>query len=124
MATSPVPIRSEFVPVRALETSQVEELLRLQKAAQKITSILDLDELIDKVVNDIALSFGCVEANIYLHEEEASDMVLAGVHGCTCHGKGARLKVGKQGMVGYVASTRQMRYAPNVLKDEYYVACE
>jgi sigma-B regulation protein RsbU (phosphoserine phosphatase) len=27
-------------------------------------------------------------------------------------------------MVGYVASTGQMRYAPDVRKDEYYVACE
>ena len=124
MAASSIPIRNEFIPVRTLESAQVEELLRLQKAAQKITSILDLDELIDKVVNDIALSFGCVEANIYLHEEDASEMVLAGVHGCTCHGKGARLTAGEQGMVGYVARTRQMRYAPDVSKDEYYIACE
>src|ERR1700692_5009393 len=27
-------------------------------------------------------------------------------------------------MVGYVASTGQMRYAPDVRKDEYYSACE
>ena len=27
-------------------------------------------------------------------------------------------------MVGYVASTGQMRYAPDVRKDEYYIACE
>ena len=49
---------------------QVDELQRLQKAAQKITSILDLDELIDKIVNDVAHSFGCVEANIYLHDAD------------------------------------------------------
>ena len=38
--------------------------------------------------------------------------------------KGSRLKVGKEGMVGYVAATGQMRYAPDVRKDPYYVACE
>src|SRR5258708_24963480 len=38
--------------------------------------------------------------------------------------KGNRLKIGKAGMVGYVASHGQMRYAPDVRKDEYYVACE
>jgi len=51
-------------------------------------------------------------------------MVLAGVHGCSVNHKGHRLKIGKQGMVGYVASTGQMRYAPDVRKDDYYIACE
>jgi sigma-B regulation protein RsbU (phosphoserine phosphatase) len=46
------------------------------------------------------------------------------VHGCTLHGKGQRLKIGKEGMVGYVASTGQMRYAPDVRKDQYYIHCE
>jgi len=124
MATVPASTRSEYSPLRTLEVSQVDDLLRLQKAAQKITSILDLDELIDKVVNEVALSFGCVEANIYLHEDEPGEMILAGVHGCTCSAKGTRLKVGTEGMVGYVAATRQMRYAPNVHKDPYYIACE
>jgi sigma-B regulation protein RsbU (phosphoserine phosphatase) len=34
------------------------------------------------------------------------------------------LKIGKEGMVGYVASTGQMRYAPDVRKDDYYIGCE
>ena len=34
------------------------------------------------------------------------------------------MKVGKEGMVGYVAATRQMRYAPDVREDPYYIACE
>jgi sigma-B regulation protein RsbU (phosphoserine phosphatase) len=51
-------------------------------------------------------------------------MVLAGVQGCSLHCKGHRLKIGKDGMVGYVASTGQMRYAPDVREDKYYIACE
>ncbi len=103
---------------------QVQDFLKLQRAAQKITSILDLDELIEKVVHDVAGSFGCVEANIYLHDEARSEMVVAGVCGCTVNHKGVSLKIGKEGMVGYVASTRQMRYAPDVSKDPYFIACE
>ena len=124
MATSPASIHNQYTPVRTLEASQIDELLRLQKAAQKITSILDLDELIDQVVNDVARSFGCVESNLYLHDEERSEMVLAAVQGCSASTKGERLKVGKEGMVGYVAGTGQMRYAPDVSKDPYYIACE
>ena len=124
MATFPRPPLSDSAMVRPLLGDQVEDLQRLQKAAQKISSILDLDQLIDKIVNDVARSFGCVEANIYLHDREHAEMVLAGVHGCSVHGKGHRLKIGTEGMVGYVASTGQMRYAPDVRKDEYYIGCE
>ena len=124
MATSPVVTGDEFSASRPLHTDQVEDLLRLQKAAQKISSILDLDELIDKVVNDVARSFGCVEANIYLQEEEHGAIALAGVCGCTVYHKGHRLRIGQDGMAGYVAATKQMRYAADVRKDEYYIRCE
>ncbi len=125
MATSPRTSEPVFFrPTRPLRRSQIDDLLKLQKAAQKISSILDLDELIDRVVNEVVISFGCVEANIYLHDHDAEEMVLAGVQGCTVSRKGYRLKIGKEGMVGYVASTRQMRYAPDVSKDPYYMVCE
>lgn len=124
MASSGITVPAGSDIVRALPDDSVQELLKLQKAAQKINSILDLDQLIDKIVNEIACSFGCMELNIYLHEPERCEMVLAGVHGCTVHGKGHRLKVGKEGMVGYVAATGQMRYAPDVRLDPYYQACE
>src|SRR5690349_15713036 len=110
--------------IGTLPSDRVQELLKLQKAAQKINSILDLDLLIDKIVNDIACSFGCAEINVFLHEPQNSEMVLAGVCGCSVHHKGHRLKVGKEGLVGYVAATGQMRYAPDVTLDPYYIACE
>jgi sigma-B regulation protein RsbU (phosphoserine phosphatase) len=109
---------------RPLPADLVGDLQRVQKAAQRITSILDLDQLIDSVVNEVASLFGCVEASIYLHDEEHGDMVMACVRGCTMHHKGHRLKIGQEGMVGYVAATGEMRYAPDVRKDDYYIGCE
>jgi len=50
-------------------------------------------------------------------------MVLTGVNGCDLHSKGHRLRVGQEGMVGHVAATGQLRYAPDVRKDPYYVRC-
>ncbi len=124
MAASPRPLSSDTTAVRPVQLDQVEHLLKLQKWAQKITSILDLDELITKIVDDVAAAFCCVETTIYLHDEERGELEMAGVHGCTLHNKGSRLKVGKEGMVGYVAATGQMRYAPDVRQDPYYIACE
>src|SRR5271169_3416016 len=117
-------ISGDKFPVRTVPADLVEDLQRVQKAAQKITSILDLDQLIDSVVNEIAHSFGCLEAGVYLHDEDRAEMVLAGVHGCSVHGEGHRLKIGSEGMVGHVASTGRMHYAPDVRLDSYYIACE
>ncbi len=124
MATSPANIFDDFSSARPPVDTQVESLQKLQKAAQKISSILDLDQLIDNIVNDVAHSFGLLETSVYLHDEARGEMVMGGVHGCSIHEKGFRLKIGKEGMVGYVASTGQMRYAPDVRKDKYYIPCE
>jgi phosphoserine phosphatase RsbU/P len=123
MATLPRVTPETAIP-GSIRIEQVDDLLKLQKAAQKISSILDLDELIDKVVNDVARSFGCVEANIYLHDEERRELILTGVCGCTQFCKGHQLKIGEEGMAGHVAATLQPRYAPDVRKDPYYIACE
>lgn len=123
MSTLPNLATAEVAP-RLLSDELIADLQRIQKAAQKITSILDLDQLIDSVVDEVTgPPFGCVEASIYLHDEVRSEMVLTGVSGCDLHGKGHRLKVGQEGMVGHVAATGQLRYAPDVRKDPYYISC-
>jgi sigma-B regulation protein RsbU (phosphoserine phosphatase) len=124
MVTSPANIFDEFPYTRPPVDTQVESLQKLQKAAQKISSILDLDQLIENIVTEVSHSFGLLETSVYLHDEARGEMVMGGVHGCSIHQKGFRLKIGKEGMVGYVASTGQMRYAPDVRKDEYYIGCE
>jgi len=128
VATAP---RSEFdfavspspeVPIR------LNELLRLQKSAQRITSTLNLDEIVQRVVDEVCDSLGCVEINLYLHDPDQSELKLVGMRGCTLHGKGHHFKIGEQalhhGMSGHVAMTRKMHYAPDVTKDPYYVPCE
>jgi sigma-B regulation protein RsbU (phosphoserine phosphatase) len=115
----PVDLRStDWLP-----PDRVQDLLKLQKAAQEITSILDLDELIEKLVTDVACSFGCVDISVYLHEPAEGMMVLATSGECPVPERNSRLRVGRDGMVGYVAATGQMRYAPDVALDPYYVAC-
>ena len=108
---------------RELRMEQVEDLLRLQKAAQQISSILDLDQLIEKIVTDVARSFECLETSVYLHDEASHDLVLAGVCGCTRYSKGSRKKLG-HGTVGHAAAIGKMHYAPDIRVDPWYIACE
>ena len=124
MATSPR-LRNAIPVVRARKQRFVQDLLKLQRAAQTINSTLDLDELIHKIVKEVAISFGCIEAFIWLLDENSNEMVLQGVCGCTMYTEcGHRLKVGEQGMIGHVAATGVARYAPDVNVDPYYHGCE
>ena len=102
---------------------RLAELVRLQKFAHRITSTLDIEELVPRIVDEVAASLGCVEINLFLRDPSHPELILAGVRGCTIHGKGHRIKLGV-GMVGHVAETRKMHYAPDVTSDPYYLACE
>ena len=124
MATAPLmDFGFPHPPAHENGDDRIAELVRLQKFAQRITSTLDIEELIPRIVDEVASSLGCVEINLYLHDRQQSEFVLAGVRGCSVHGKGHRLKAGA-GMVGHVAATGKMHYAPDVTLDPYYMSCE
>lgn len=114
-----------FVPSRIHSSADfTQTLMKLQRATHLIASTLDFDVLVDRVVNDIAGSIGCVEVSVWLRDDEKNEMVLQGGHGCSKYSKGNRLKIGEEGMVGHVAALGSMRYAPDVNLDPYYMACE
>src|SRR4051794_464582 len=123
--TSRMPIASDVIPDH-IDTSChfVQTLMKLQRAAQLITSTLDLDPLLERVVNDLASSIGSVEVSVWLRDPESDEMVLHGVRGCTKNKKGTRLKIGVEGMVGHVAATGAVHYARDVRLDPYYIPCE
>lgn len=125
MATLPATAQaSHAIPARVGSSCEfTQTLMKLQRATYLIASTLDLEDLLDRVVNDIASSIGNVEVDVWLREGDTGEMVLTGVRGCTKFKKGARLQTGR-GMVGYVAGTGKMRYAPDVRLDSYYIACE
>jgi sigma-B regulation protein RsbU (phosphoserine phosphatase) len=114
---------SQFSPETTVNL-RIAELIRLQKSAQRITSTLNLDEIVERLVHEVSDSLDAVEINLYLRDSEQNELVLAGVCGCTMYCLGHRLKIGKQGMAGRVAATRKMHYAPDVRLDPYYIACE
>lgn len=122
MATRPRPEQTNVS--QSTDQEQIQSLLLLHEAAQKISSILDLDVLLDKIVNEVAVMFGCNETSVWLRDSGSDEMVLEGVFGCSQAGKGARLAIGLQGMIGHVAATGRTRYAPDVRNDPFYISCE
>ena len=78
-------------PPAILQQRRVDALLSVQKVAQQIGGILELDTLLDTLVHRIAMDFGCIESCILL--VDGDEFHLAAVHGCTQSKKGERWPV-------------------------------
>ena len=104
---------------------RVEELFLLQRVAQKINSILDLETLLDQVVGDVANTFGYNRLAVLLKDDETNELVIAaGWTGELCL-KGTRFKIGQGvGLSAHVAASGETFYAPDVTKIPFYVAGE
>src|SRR5205807_8703537 len=125
MEVVPVPATSShslLAPSPAIfQQRRVDVLVSVQKAAQQIGSILELDELLDTIVHRIAVEFGCIESSILL--VDGDQFHLAAVHGCTQSRKGERWPI-TEGLSGQVVATGKAYYAPDVTQELLYRACE
>lgn len=99
-------------------------MLLLQETVKKVNSILDLGQLLDEIVGSVAETFGCSQTSVLLKDDERNDLEVIALRGFSDLRKGVRFKVGVHGMVGHVAATGAMRYAPNVKQDPFYVDTE
>lgn len=104
----------------ATTSEQVEELLLLQRVAQRISSTLDLEPLLKQIVSDVAQTFGYLRSAVLLKDETTNELVIA--HGWTGDQKhlGDRFEIGKSGIAGHVGATEQTHYAPDVRVDPFY----
>jgi sigma-B regulation protein RsbU (phosphoserine phosphatase) len=104
---------------------RIEELYLLQRVAQKISSILELETLLDEIVGDVANTFGYSRLAVLLKDNGTNELVIAaGWTGELCL-KGTRFKVGEdEGMGAYAAATGETFYAADVRKVPFYIAGE
>ena len=96
----------------------------LTEVSQHITSILDINELLEQVVRLIQQTLGYYHVGIGLIEgEEVVYRLGAGVlwDDPKFRFKPARLKVGSEGITGWVAATGEPVLASDVTRDERYV---
>ncbi|UCC65173.1 MAG: GAF domain-containing protein, partial [Anaerolineae bacterium] len=100
--------------------------LRLETAAhiaQAVNSVLDPDELLGQVVGLIADRFGFYHVGIFLLDDTSQYAILRAANsegGQQMLARGHRLRVGEQGIVGYVADVGRPRIALDVGIDAVY----
>jgi phosphoserine phosphatase RsbU/P len=124
VATSPR--RDHFHAERAYPGSTkdtVNILLHLQKSAQKISSKLDLEELLEEVVAQVCEVFGCLETCVLLRDGDSKNLVMRATRGCSIHLKGSVFPE-DHGLVSYAAQSGETIYTPDVSREPRYVRCE
>jgi GAF domain-containing protein/HAMP domain-containing protein len=113
----------------AERTQQLERRsLQLQTAsevARDVTTAQDLDSLLANAVNLISDRFGFYNVGIFLVDESGEIAILkaaSGELGARLLSQNIHLKVGQQGIVGYVTRFGQSRIAIDVKADSFYQA--
>jgi phosphoserine phosphatase RsbU/P len=98
---------------------RIRELLLIQRVAQRISSILDLDPLLEEILTDVCRTFGYDRSTIWLKDDATNELVLHGWTGSYWN-EGDRFRIGVDGIVGHVGVTQKTYYAPNVEADPFY----
>jgi len=89
---------------------QALQLEAASQAGQKVTSILELDELLAEVVRLIRETFGYYHVHLFLVDGQSNEIVLRASSGHANESlktRGLRLKIGEQGITGWVAQHRE-----------------
>ncbi|MBC8446279.1 MAG: GAF domain-containing protein, partial [Chloroflexi bacterium] len=94
---------------------------------RRITALSDLNSLLSEVTRMIREEFGYYHAHIFLVDEDAGDVVLKWASGPNCElimARGLRLKIGQEGICGWVAHTGQALLCNDVSREPRYHAEE
>ncbi len=95
----------------------------IARVARDVTSVLDLQELISRVVTLIGEQFGFYHAGVFLLDEAREYAILSAASsegGRQMLARGHRLRVGEEGIVGYVTGRGEPRVALDVGADAVF----
>ena len=113
--------------VDTLEVQVANRTVAIETSAlvgRQISTILDESELIKAVVEQVQAAFDYYHVHVYLLNEEADSLIMAGgtgEAGQTMLSHGHRIPVGK-GLVGQAAQTNTAVLVPDVSQDENWLA--
>ncbi len=120
--------------MRQEQVRQQEELKRraiqlqtLIQVAQNVSSILDLDKVLNEIAELVKERFGYYFVGIFLLDESGNYMVAragTGSAGRWLVEQGFKLKVGEEGIIGWVAQHRRTACVNDVTLDPRYVSVD
>jgi signal transduction histidine kinase len=114
--------RSREQAVKSLERRALQLEIASQ-VGQKVTAILEVDELLAEVVRLIRSKFGYYQVHIFLADTHSNEIVLRECNGRVDESlmtRGLRLKIGKESITGWVAETGQPVLCNDVTQEARY----
>lgn len=101
---------------------KAEEAFSLYQVTQRLSSILDVNELLDQILKVIVESFGYLNCAILLADKNKKELFIKAAHGFSDELlKNMRIKIGEEGITGWVAQTGEPLAVGEVSKDPRYV---
>ena len=108
------------------QTQRRAQLLDIAaRIARNATAILDIDELLSETTRLISRYFDVYHTAVFLLDRKKEYAVLEAAYpkdDKRLFEPGHKLKVGEEGIVGWVAHSSKPHLAPNVHNDDFYVA--
>jgi signal transduction histidine kinase/CheY-like chemotaxis protein/HPt (histidine-containing phosphotransfer) domain-containing protein len=108
---------------RSLERRTIQ-LATAAEVGSSIAALRDPKELLQFVVQVIAVRFNYYHVNIFLVSETGTELLIAAATGQSSHEmltQGMRLRVGRQGIVAWVAANHAPRVVANVRAEPLYL---
>jgi len=101
---------------------KIRQLTTLYEVGKKLSSTLDLDELLGNALELLRAQWGYPLCSILLLDREKNELYIRQVIGRDIKEvKHLRFRVGIDGIVGWVANAGEPLYAPDVSKDPRYI---
>jgi signal transduction histidine kinase/ActR/RegA family two-component response regulator len=102
--------------------AKIRQLTTLYEIGKTLSSTLDLDDLFKKGLELLEDRFGYAACGILLLDRARDELYIKQVTGRDLNeAKKLRFRVGIDGIVGWVARTGELVYAPDVSKDSRYI---
>jgi len=100
---------------------RVTQLATVSEVGRQITSLLELDPLLEHIVNLIREAFGYHYVSIFLIDRDAGELVLRAGAGYDPEiARSLHLRVGKDGICGWVAASGEPLLAADVSQEPRY----
>jgi signal transduction histidine kinase len=103
-------------------TERMREATALYKVSNQLMRTLNLDQILEKVLGILQRFFGYLDCAILLVDEEAGELEVKAARGHLQEAVGkVRLKIGQEGIVGWVAVHKTLLNVPDVSQDSRYI---
>jgi len=107
------------------EKKKSEQLEAIHEVSEKILSVLDMDELLKKIVDSINNTFNYYHTIVFLIDKNSKELVVKGYAGVPLYASAKRrVKIGVEGITGWVAKTGEPLLVNDVSKEPRYLFIE